>query len=56
MEDTIKVMKTNLVRKTRKNHQCWECGKKFPEGSEMINTTFSYDNRLISVYKCVECS
>jgi len=55
MEDAIKIFKTKLVRKTRKKHECWGCGKKQPKGSEMINTTFSYDDRLVSVYHCTEC-
>jgi len=55
MKDAIKVFKTKLVRKTRKKHECWGCGKKQPKGSEMVNTTFSYDDRLVSVYHCTEC-
>jgi len=55
MEEALRVFKTKLVKKTRRNHQCWFCGKKEPKGSEMINTTFSYDDRLVSVYKCIKC-
>lgn len=55
MEDAIKVIKTKLVRKTQKEYECWSCGKKQSKGIEMINTTFSYGDRLMSVYHCVEC-
>ena len=55
MEDAIKIFKTKLVRKTRKKHECWGCGKKQPKGTAMVNTTFSYDDRLVSVYHCTEC-
>ena len=55
MEDAINIFKTKLVRKTRKKHECWGCGKKQPKGTSMVNTTFSYDDRLVSVYHCTEC-
>ena len=53
LEDAIKVFKIKLVL-TRKKHECWGCGKINPIKTEMINTTFSYDGRLVSVYHCTE--
>ena len=53
MFDDIKVFKTKVVLKTRKKHQCANCGKYLPKKSEMVNTTFAYDGRLVSVYFCL---
>ena len=55
MEDAIKVFKTKTVKKTRRKHECWSCGTVVPKHHEMVNTTFSYDGRLVSVYKCSKC-
>lgn len=55
MEDGIRIFKTKIVRKTRRTHECWGCGNKHKKGSELINTTFSYDGRLVSVYRCIKC-
>ena len=53
MFDDIKIFKTKVVFKTRKKHQCANCGKHKPKHSEMVNTTFAYDGRLVSVYFCL---
>lgn len=55
MEEFIKVFKSVLIIKTRKKHECWGCGKTNAKGSKLINTTYSYDGRLISVYHCLKC-
>lgn len=55
MEDAIKVFKVKQVNKTRRKHECWSCGVVHPKGSKLINTTFSYDQRLVSVYQCFDC-
>ena len=51
MFDNVRVFKTKIV-KPRKKHQCIKCGGKIEPKQECINTTFSYDGRLISVYFC----
>ncbi len=55
MFQNAKVFKSKDV-KTRIKHECIRCGNKFPVGTNMNNTTFSYDNRLVSVYFCFACS
>ena len=55
MDDSVKVLNTKLVLKTRKVHECYDCGKKCDKSSKMINTVFSYDGKLTSVYKCYQC-
>ena len=51
MFDNIKILKTKVV-KPRIKHQCIKCGGKIEPKQECVNTTFSYDGRLISVYFC----
>lgn len=55
MFDNIKVFKSKTV-KVRKKHQCIKCGGKIAVGYNAINTTYSYDGRLVSVYYCACCN
>lgn len=45
------------VVKTRKKHQCWGCGKTYPEGSEMKSVTGTNDNEdaIGTWYFCMPC-
>ena len=52
----LKVFRTKHIKKTRKRHQCFDCYKWHEKGAELVNITFNYDNRLVSIYRCVECA
>lgn len=40
--------------KTRKDHTCWGCVKKFKKGSKMI-TCVSVDDTILRIYHCPTC-
>lgn len=54
MFDKVKVFRTKIVT-VRKKHQCAKCGEKISIKQKAVNTTFSYDEKLISVYFCGVC-
>lgn len=53
--EKLRVFRTKHIKKTRKRHQCFYCYKWHDKGAELINTTYNYDSRLVSVYCCVDC-
>jgi len=52
--EAVKVFKTKVVN-TRRKHQCFKCGFFIQKKELMRNTTYSYDNRLVSLYSCECC-
>jgi len=54
MSDKVKVFRTKIVS-VRKKRKCAVCGEKIEIKQKAVNTTFSYDERLISVYFCGVC-
>jgi RNase P subunit RPR2 len=55
MFEKSKVYETKIV-KVAKNHECVKCGIKIWKGDNARNTTYSYDDRLISLYICTFCN
>ncbi len=53
MED-IKVIRVTEVKKTRKEHKCYDCGETKPTGSNMTKHTFTYEygEGIHTVYSC----
>lgn len=41
--------------KTRKEHFCWGCARKFPIGSRLESGVSVYERKLYSVYWCETC-
>ncbi len=42
--------------KTRKEHRCWGCMRKFPAGVEMQATTCADQGTVSTAYWCDDCS
>ena len=47
-------IKTKKV-KTRKEHKCWGCGRKFEKGTEMQTVVWVEDGRISTHYWCDTC-
>ena len=41
--------------KTRKDHNCWGCTRKFPAGTEMQATACVDEGTVTTAYWCKEC-
>jgi hypothetical protein len=54
-EEVMDVLSSKKV-KTRKEHRCWGCMRKFPAGVEMQATTCADQGTVSTAYWCDDCS
>lgn len=47
----MRIIKTKQV-KIRKKHECFVCHKTIQKGDKCINSSVSYDSRLLNIYFC----
>jgi len=43
------------VERTRKIHNCYDCGKTIPKGSTCVDSATVYDGNFMHGYFCSEC-
>lgn len=55
MFEKCRVFKKKIVR-VRIGNECCKCGCRIKKNENAVNTTYSYDGRMISVYVCAYCN
>jgi len=55
MYQDIKLIRSEKIKCSRKQQQCWQCQRDIPKGSELIKDTLLIIGEIGSAYSCINC-